>query len=744
MGTLIHLIKSSSAMLDALELAHSWSDVILSDGFNGTWKPHHFLTEIAEQLGISTDLDASLDIPLMPNNLEGRKFLPFSSFIARGIDNESDGDFVALRLESLAKRIANSVGTSKKIAILLPGPSGFMASEDVFFIKKLNEALSLYGGTVRLFGNHRGYETVFDDTEYLPCAENPVENVGYQSIVGCPDFLIPGVVAHSQISQKTVDACCLVRLSKDTFFIPYELRQSLDREELMFFYDELAADQELPEWLQAFANANGHRAFCDRQLIMRFAWKAISLGACDLGIHHLEYLHSSASDRVEKAATASQMQGLNIARSRFDRAAAATIIGVRVPESLHIFQLLAKGWGLVMVGDLPTADSCFAQIRTMLGENPVRDNEYLYFLNICALLDFKSGRLNDALAKENEIESALSSTESDFKLYFVNKINLARIHNRLDNLALSFAYYAKAFKTVEGIKKESDLIYHNFVLGKVLFQAGEGQQAFKLFLRSALHWLACNAPEFVSHRLKTNTGYRTPRDGSFTAYFSRELTRFLRLTSPRATEPDCRSCVHFQSLQRCTDPACCSFIGNSTATIGVLSPESNGGEEWPSEESETTELGKLVMSYLQRDLGLVSQPILNIYVDNHSGNEMPNDVDQLMDFLLSNSVGSISWEGKLVVTEEELACDSNRITVHPAVKFLKSVGLDSYEVEFKRYLEKAVIHQYEEIRVLRQVYEGRPNSTVQDLSQELKIPGPVLVKFIIKHFYHRKLLRFTR
>ena len=81
--------------------------------------------------------------------------------------------------------------------------------------------------------------------------------------------------------------------------------------------------------------------------------------------------------------------------------------------------------------------------------------QYLYLLNIHALVRANLGDLEGAMALELRIESACDALpERDARLDYVNAINMARLHHRLGQLDDASRRYARAFACTAGVRTE--------------------------------------------------------------------------------------------------------------------------------------------------------------------------------------------------------------------------------------------------------------------------------------------------
>src|SRR3982751_4268907 len=104
----IRLIDNSHQLACIVERAACGREITFSDAFSGTWKPHHFAQEFSEQLGEKVEIAAEASFTF-PSNApsEAKRFLEFSSFVGKGIDDESVGDLDIFYVNQHIRQIIN-------------------------------------------------------------------------------------------------------------------------------------------------------------------------------------------------------------------------------------------------------------------------------------------------------------------------------------------------------------------------------------------------------------------------------------------------------------------------------------------------------------------------------------------------------------------------------------------------------------------------------------------------------------
>jgi tetratricopeptide (TPR) repeat protein len=196
-----------------------------------------------------------------------------------------------------------------------------------------------------------------------------------------------------------------------------------------------------------------------------------------------------------------ECQGIRIAALRFDDAASVPDPSERLPSDIRAFLLQAKGWGLVWTGRHSAAKVYLERALTLTKED-LSSETYLYLLNIYSLSLFRTGDTRTAISLEHRIENALKRIRQNrCQLEYINSINLARLYRSAGDHAQAIAYYEKAFRTAEGVKSESDLVYENICLARVYCDAADHEQSFAHWFRAGLQYVAAAVPEALAPRV---------------------------------------------------------------------------------------------------------------------------------------------------------------------------------------------------------------------------------------------------
>ena len=471
--------------------AHGGPDrCLLVDLSLGAWRGHEAARQLSDQLGL-TPTFARLR-PAMDLEQPGTR-PRYGEQISAGIDVEAGGDPGRRAAAHLAGQVMAALGeraNETTVLVLVPRPIAVWEDEDAALVHSLATRLRRAGGMVRLV------ET--GDGEPAANAVPPLR----EPWLG----LVPGLLDPMLVLALRADAtqlASLPTLRAWRLVIPPEWRPTTEQVSLSG-YDELAARARGVPWLGAYAQAHGSAAAADPRFLDAQAWAAFREGAGDVAIRLAERAIQITRGELNQAAVRASLQGMRIALFRYTEAVASPDPSPDLPPSLRGFLLQAKGWGLAMAPDAQRAgqaERCLEQARELL-TNSADEREYLYLLNISALARMKAGHLEEALAWEREIEAQASTLiPRDYRLEYVNAINQARLYRRLGDYPAAERYYRQAFATTEGVRSDSDAVHANACLGRVAAEAGNVGEAYRCWLRAALHWLCAEIPGALAWRV---------------------------------------------------------------------------------------------------------------------------------------------------------------------------------------------------------------------------------------------------
>jgi hypothetical protein len=271
-------------------------------------------------------------------------------------------------------------------------------------------------------------------------------------------------------------------------------------------YDRLGALADLPDAWRAYAQMHGSGYFRDTALLCREAWKGYAEGAHDLAIDVMSAAVSSARHLEQRARLLLELQGMRIAAQQAHAAAAIDDPSQALSPRLAGELLQSKGWALTLLGNAPDGDRCLTRAREVLAPLLRDSRRLLYMDNIHALCRLRNGEPDAAMRLETEVagkidEFARRDGRRDWHLTYVNALNLARLHRAAHRLECAADAYARAFSCTLGVRSESDAVYANFCLGRLLGERGLARDAFACWMRAGLHWASARLPEALAPRV---------------------------------------------------------------------------------------------------------------------------------------------------------------------------------------------------------------------------------------------------
>jgi tetratricopeptide (TPR) repeat protein len=298
--------------------------------------------------------------------------------------------------------------------------------------------------------------------------------------------------------------------------------------------------------------------------------------------------------------------------------------------------------------------------------------------NIAALSTARLGDIEGALEAELDIERQLEEFEKpDWHLLYINCLNLARLYRRRKEFDTARAYYTRAFDTMEGARSDSDGLYVNLTFAQLETEAGNLEKARGFWLRAALHWASCEAPEALAWRVATAALGRQVKPGQFvdeevSAYVTGKLEQaFPGVASGRA-----------MTFTRCV--------------VGEQYSRAIGGDGWGVLLLEAARWPASAGSQHARMRGLLTE-ILGlggfegtVAVPDRHGREMPRGLDELMGAALEYGVDRVEYKRELVEWDRCEAMGGLEARLGPLVSSVTPRGSE-LEVRFKRYLRAAVL-----------------------------------------------------
>ena len=472
---------------------------IIADLTLGAWRGGVVAREFAEQLGGTIPFSFTLGSDA---SSEGQ--------IGRFIDYETQGDIEFLNPFRSVELVLNLSTACQPIdfLVLAPTRSQTWGDENVTFLDLLARAFDGSGTHIALVAADPRKVSVPSnwqiDWRVAPVTKRNVRGVGSVKAV-------PGIISK-QIAKKLPLTGCH-RLNNGLFLVPPECRIAPEPHSILALKERLGPG--IPNWLKAYCQLTGgiHK---DVDFLCRCSAAALLEGGFELALllassavdassefksdRSQGYLSLPQFQRFRINFALAQLQGLRITLRRNSELYSAPTPEPYLPTDLYSFLLQAKAWGALSVGRLIEADTLFHKAE-LISRPRANTLGYQYLLNSYALCRLRLGDATQALAFEDRISTWLDKNATDTDhLFYINRLNKARLMRQAQRFAQADEYYCEAFSTTEGVPSESDLIYSNFSRGKNWLLA-QRKEASIFILRACAHWVASQIPEALAPRV---------------------------------------------------------------------------------------------------------------------------------------------------------------------------------------------------------------------------------------------------
>jgi tetratricopeptide (TPR) repeat protein len=473
-----------------------------------------------------------------------------------------------------------------------------------------------------------------------------------------------------------------------------------------FEYDKLAVLTHSFEWIKGYAQFFGNNLYVDPFFLCREAWRRFAEGGYGVALRFMERAVACSPVLEQEGFLRAQAQGIRIGLQRFAEAAAEPDPSPALAPAVRGFLLQNKGWGLVMGNEPARAEPYFREARALLAPLYQQKREYLYLLNISALSCLERGDLDGALAIEREIAAQTAlQTERDWRLEYVNAINLARLYRRREEYDAAEACYRRAFETTLGARSESDALYTNVCLARVAALQGRPTEAFWGWLRAALHWVASSTPEAIAPRVaKAIVGRILPPGGDLPEAISSALfTALLSSTKTSALTPLMALTIRDSVLEKSPIPVFlrADSVREEQASVasvvgargwGVLTTSMQAPLQFTGmQHRRLRALVAEICTRLCPSAGWQNTPTL--IVDDQFGREVPENAPEMILTGLRWNAPNIIYEDNVIVLDQKVRSrfdQALRVRLGDAVA--KIERHDSQDcIVFKRYLSPRAV-----------------------------------------------------
>jgi tetratricopeptide (TPR) repeat protein len=642
---------------------------VVSDLSMGAWKGNHVAAEWCGQLGLPAPSSFG---SMLTFRLGAQGQLSYAECIGELVDAETRGDASALSALRTAERIVELARNSPRTFVVVAPRFGLSwEPENELLIRLLAQAMP---GRLRVIAPNR--DAVTKPTRFsIEWEKDGASADSKPGVPSSPWALFPGLLpAETGLREEWI-----VPLSGTGGLIaPWARPNPAAHSRLAF--DALSTEVAGTDWAEAFAQYCGNTMFANFGLLFEQARQRFAEGGYGVALRLLEGALSCAASAAQKALVLAAMQGMRIAIHRFADAASAPDPPVGAPDELRQFLFQSKGWGLVMTGRAAESTKYF---ETALDHRsgPGSERERLYLRNIAALSLARLGNIEAALDAELGIQEKLAELPApDWHLLYINNLNLARLYRRRKDMNQARTCYQRAFATMDGARSDSDGLYVNLTFAQLETEAGNRDLARQFWLRAALHWASCDAPEALAWRVATAALGRavdagTVVDEEVSAYLSARLSEFFPGVFPAArpvvfarSEPDIRYPAAIGgpgwSVLLSPAPSCPASIGSQNQRLRALLPSLLGT---PRDFNGT------------------------MVVPDCHGREMPATMDELLSVCLECDTSHMVFDGQPVAVDPVLLAPRLRGRLALLVSSVTEREPHTVEVSFKRYRKPIVL-----------------------------------------------------
>lgn len=234
--------------------------------------------------------------------------------------------------------------------------------------------------------------------------------------------------------------------------------------------------------------------------ILRMAWRASFLGDYPLAESLALEGYQQSTEASIKEEYLANLQIIRLTHGYFEEAALQEF-----PKEIHTekhFRVLwySKAYCGTITRHLDIAGKGFEALgfSETLADRTVED---VYRLNIYALFQYLSKNVDKAKEIEHIIELRLDALpDPPVQIVYLNSMNQARLFKYQKEYDRSFTYYQKAWKAIEGSLIDYDLIYHPASFARLAEARGDWQEAYDMWVNSALYWSAKRCKEALAFR----------------------------------------------------------------------------------------------------------------------------------------------------------------------------------------------------------------------------------------------------
>ena len=251
---------------------------------------------------------------------------------------------------------------------------------------------------------------------------------------------------------------------------------------------------------------------------LSYVWEVLSVGATDLAVclaTELRLPEQMAPLELREAGVdpaGMVLRGMLMGLQRFsdlDRLARTDRGQALAPN-----QSFEQGYAALMLRNSDRAETALAAAG-IDDEMSLRSTQDLYKLNALSLLMFQRRQVGRARCLQLRIRAQLRRQPSlaTTNILYTNALNIGRLARFSGDYATAGEEFRSAFRSIEGVKLQSDHLYESVLLAGVHEAAGDGDAAARYCLRASLCWSTLMHKNGINWRMQSSILGERPTAG---------------------------------------------------------------------------------------------------------------------------------------------------------------------------------------------------------------------------------------
>ncbi|TVQ49667.1 MAG: hypothetical protein EA365_00295 [Gloeocapsa sp. DLM2.Bin57] len=471
----------------------------------------------------------------------------------------------------------------------------------------------------------------------------------------------------------------------------------------------------------SFLNYRNHEF--SYKFILDFIGNILRTGATDLAVYLFKTLTQCEKNTSNQAKLFIICLGQQLGLQKYPE-----IVEEAVPEFMNSNAYLPslyfiKGYANLLLNNVETSANFFALAG--IDENlTVKDYQDLYKLNILALLKFKQGQPQEALAIQKRIKDYQDHPEFyQTNIYYTNELNLGRLARYFREYDRTLEHFQSAFKQLEGIKQPADYIYYCLLVAQLFECQQSWKQTLFYWTLAALIWSALPCKNAMNWRvllslLTENYTIEKPVTSEMISEaFINKLQWLMKLLSIKtvATVQN----ITIRVLDSDQSPVEGAYVHSDFLSF-IASHQPSPVVDLFENSQSFQKLNNLLVAIIRTqikhlDLGKYQ----TLYLDLDNGVDIPQSLDHILVRGWQLNLQVICLNKTLNFDEYSPKIeDKITVNIHPAVRDFQEVN-GIYSAWFKRYFSPYQLSEYQQ-PIIKRLLDGSypPNPSYRSLKQQ--------------------------